>query len=578
MTDGGTTISQFIWKWQIHFRVRSQVLVEHALKQIGASFDPEVVLVGLTNKVGALFPICIEPETGPLKPESFDDVDSRAAEIHDEDPEKAIWHTDPDYHASRQAWLQRKARGQAIREVLDAGHAYGDKRWFVSWGQRVGDFWVHAAVGVSTTEFGEMTKLENEEVRRLYAPSSLARSVIDLLLEEIDGGMRAAEPSPSDIRRSANDIVYDAAERLLRGCMYRVGGIYLGNPLEEIDAIAMRAYEKEKASGRILLVRANDPRLEIVDSLQEPAHTSQSRAIRKLLQATDTSTALLVDEGSAYGFGRLQGDVPDEGMESFEIEIVDHATWELRSGRQILMRSSYRRVSLPGKDFDEPLLRDTLSRVFGDDVDSDLISDLVHEASKATHGATLVISERAEAEAERLSGSATLVVPEKLSQLRLRRSSRMDGATLVDPSGTCHAIGVILDGEAQRDGDPSRGARYNSSNRYVKSAAHAVLAVIVSEDGGVTIVPTPRKRIRRQRVLDALAVLEESMTREERGAFGSAFDELSEMMFYLSDAECARVNELAKMVQDAAMEVGGITIVRPTLIANPEMNESFFIP
>jgi predicted phage gp36 major capsid-like protein len=219
-----------------------------------------------------------------------------------------------------------------------------------------------------------------------------------------------------------------------------------------------------------------------------------------------------------------------------------------------------------------------LSRVFGDDVDSDLISDLVHEASKATHGATLVISERAEAEAERLSGSATLVVPEKLSQLRLRRSSRMDGATLVDPSGTCHAIGVILDGEAQRDGDPSRGARYNSSNRYVKSAAHAVLAVIVSEDGGATIVPTPRKRIRRQRVLDALAVLEESMTREERGAFGSAFDELSEMMFYLSDAECARVNELAKMVQDAAMEVGGITIVRPTLIANPEMNESFFIP
>jgi hypothetical protein len=34
------------------------------------------------------------------------------------------------------------------------------------------------------------------------------------------------------------------------------------------------------------------------------------------------------------------------------------------------------------------------------------------------------------------------------------------GGVLIDPNGTCYAIGVILDGIATTKGDPARGSRY----------------------------------------------------------------------------------------------------------------------
>ena len=64
----------------------------------------------------------------------------------------------------------------------------------------------------------------------------------------------------------------------------------------------------------------------------------------------------------------------------------------------------------------------------------------------------------------------------------------IDGALLVDPDGTCTAIGVILDGRATRGGDPARGARFNSAVRYVEGADHPCLAMVVSEEGTVDVI------------------------------------------------------------------------------------------
>ena len=75
-----------------------------------------------------------------------------------------------------------------------------------------------------------------------------------------------------------------------------------------------------------------------------------------------------------------------------------------------------------------------------------------------------------------------------LHQSRLpQRLAAVDGAILMDPRGFCHAFAVILDGIASATGDPSRGARYNSSIRYRDSREGPTAIVIVSEDGGVDI-------------------------------------------------------------------------------------------
>jgi DNA integrity scanning protein DisA with diadenylate cyclase activity len=65
----------------------------------------------------------------------------------------------------------------------------------------------------------------------------------------------------------------------------------------------------------------------------------------------------------------------------------------------------------------------------------------------------------------------------------------IDGAVLIDPTTTCYAIGVILDGLASNKGTPSRGARYNSAIRYVETCKYPCLAIIVSEDGSIDLVP-----------------------------------------------------------------------------------------
>ena len=82
----------------------------------------------------------------------------------------------------------------------------------------------------------------------------------------------------------------------------------------------------------------------------------------------------------------------------------------------------------------------------------------------------LVISERAADEAARLGSQALTVEPTRLDDSLVRQVTGIDGAVLVDPSGRCHAIGVILDGTATGAGDRSRGARYNSAVKYLASA------------------------------------------------------------------------------------------------------------
>ena len=52
---------------------------------------------------------------------------------------------------------------------------------------------------------------------------------------------------------------------------------------------------------------------------------------------------------------------------------------------------------------------------------------------------------------------------------------------------------AILDGLATEKGDSSRGSRYNSAVRYVESSRYACLAIVVSEDGLIDLLP-PLKR------------------------------------------------------------------------------------
>jgi DNA integrity scanning protein DisA with diadenylate cyclase activity len=74
----------------------------------------------------------------------------------------------------------------------------------------------------------------------------------------------------------------------------------------------------------------------------------------------------------------------------------------------------------------------------------------------------------------------------------LRLVTNIDGAVLIDPRGTCFAIGAILDGLATERGDSSRGSRYNSALRYVETARYPTLAIVVSEDGYIDLLQSTK--------------------------------------------------------------------------------------
>jgi hypothetical protein len=103
----------------------------------------------------------------------------------------------------------------------------------------------------------------------------------------------------------------------------------------------------------------------------------------------------------------------------------------------------------------------------------------------------LVISERAADadEAGRLASQAIPIDPAKLDDGIVARVTGIDGSVLVDPTGYCHAIGVILDGTATSEGDRSRGARYNSAVKYLASTDAATVIRLVSEDGMLNLLP-----------------------------------------------------------------------------------------
>lgn len=71
--------------------------------------------------------------------------------------------------------------------------------------------------------------------------------------------------------------------------------------------------------------------------------------------------------------------------------------------------------------------------------------------------------------------------------------TNIDGAAMLDKSGTCHGFGVILDGECVVKGNPSRGARFNSAYNYIaarKMARQSAVAIVISEDRTMDVITT----------------------------------------------------------------------------------------
>lgn len=198
---------------------------------------------------------------------------------------------------------------------------------------------------------------------------------------------------------------------------------------------------------------------------------------------------------------------------------------------------------------------------------------LFNAAAHQKMGSMIVIAEDAESEALRLDAQGTRIQPVALSDELLRQASAIDGSILIDPQGYCHAIGVILDGLANDQCTPSRGSRFNSAVRYVRSGTARRLAIIVSEDRTVDVFPVVRARQSRKEIDDYVSALVAASVDN----YHVSMNWLYSHRFYLSAQQCIDINAALARLDAAPREVGEIRFLRDPFSVDPEFDDSYLI-
>jgi hypothetical protein len=197
----------------------------------------------------------------------------------------------------------------------------------------------------------------------------------------------------------------------------------------------------------------------------------------------------------------------------------------------------------------------------------------VEAAMGQGHGTLLVVANNASEEAARLSRQSIPIAPVELTPDLVSRISGIDGAILVDHDSRCHAIGVILDGLASEEGDPSRGARFNSAIRYVGSATEHTLCLVVSEDGQVDMVPTLRPQVGR----DEIEAQVQRLTTCSNENFHQTRNWLHKHRFYLTEEQCALVNKELARIDAEPRDDRIIWVTFPPFVPDERMNESYYL-
>ena len=315
--------------------------------------------------------------------------------------------------------------------------------------------------------------------------------------------------------------------------------------------------------------------------------------MRKALEMADRDHHLLCDGESVVGLARLRATYKAVDENAFVFNVMSRGIWELSHDQVPLLRVTNTRPSLPQPRLDAQHFKSVACRVFPEigEADADTLWGLADAASSASHGTMLVVHRNAAEQAARLVPQAQQVSPRPLDSKVLAAVTSIDGAVLVDPTGTCHAVGVILDGHATGDGDSSRGARFNSAVRYHETQKGMCLVIIVSEDGMIDLLPNLRRQVRRRSVEAAVRRLEESLTEDpDYEVFFRHWDHLESLAFYLTAEQCDRINAARTALEEHRARpdpedggpdgglVGRITSVGWTQFApDPEMDSSYFL-
>ena len=577
-------IKLFMWGYQPHFRVDVEISMNAVMKALGV---PEARAECLL--VGARIPchenpneVCVEPEDNKWPLSLFEGLLEAIEGENDNHPEQDIRYTDRTSMEEKSENIRRDSVCKAVQKALTPYDADYGVHSFTGASARVGDYYVVPVLQLPRALFERFPPLREpvSDDGLFTGHASLIHAAIAEVLVEAHNELGQPEPGHHSRDRwaSAEELVRRAAANFMDAPGIAIGDklFFVSDLFEQINLMSSWMYEGTQGTGRLLLAMPAGDAIDMSLQFAEPVPFRAPHWARKVLQLASGGTALIADCAQIFGLGDMTADHnPAESQDVFTIEFLDHYHWRLACGDKKLLVSEYGRPSLPQEELPRARLRDTYQRLFpaAGKKDFERFLGLYQAAVGQRHGSMLVVAEDAECEAARLQSQGTRIEPKKLTPALYRQVSGIDGAVLVDPHGDCYAIGVILDGLAHPACTPSRGARYNSGIRYVHATDARCLAVVVSDDQTVNVIPEMRSRIQRSAIASAIAELEAATADN----YHAAITWLDQHRFYLSQAQCDQVNAALERIEKKPMDVGEFRIRWPKFSLHPDLDDSYFL-
>lgn len=575
-------IHLFMWGYQPHFASKLRHLAEDVFKELGVSLKPDVLLVGVLKPDATGHPVCVEPEDGKWELSLFDAIPKEFPKTIKNHRLQTMVYGDEASMNDKPENIRRSSATTVVRNALRSFDEKHGVRSFCGAARLVENYYVVPVIQVPKKLFEEFPPLTLPETDDEYWPRgefSLIISCLGVLLDETSRELLLPDPGRAinSSMRSAYEIVAHGAEEFMRVPdmltakeRYATVGLF-----QSLNVISSLLYERAKGTGSLILVRPDDPDVDYLVRFQTPVPFHEPRWARKILAMAGPEISLIASGGRIFGLGRLNPRHDPSVCNSFTINFLDHYEWELRHDKQALLYSRYREPRLPQPPISWERFRSNFVRIFrkSSETDAKRLWDLFEAAATLNHGSMLVVAEDAESEAARLSDQGTAVRPVPMTGSLLERVSGIDGSILLDPSGTCHAIGVILDGEASDDCSPARGSRFNSALRYVHAPDKGRMAMVFSDDRTVDIVPLLNPQIKKSEIEKHIVALE-GATNDTYHAFQNWLDQ---HRFYLNEMQCDRINKALERLEHLPQRVGELRWIVSPFEPNCQLDDSYLL-
>ena len=577
-------ISLFMWNYQSDFRYEIMDLMNGVLKELGIlEVEAECFLVGarIPDRPNSN-DVCVEPEDGKWPVGLFDELlEMIGAEVECH-PLQNMHYGDELSTRDKPENIRQDSTRRAIQKTLNTYDMKHNVCSFVGKPVRVSDYYVTPVLQLPSELFERFRPLRepisDDCVTVHLHPSLIHAAACEVLAEAYDELLRP-DPGRGFIGRFRFpvEITRRAAASFMRTLKLAIRDGNFGNPniFDYFNAISSLMYEGTEGTGRLLLANPDNESIDMCINLAKPVPFREFRWSRKVLEMASPEVALIADCKKIFGLGDIATGIdPWMDQNIFQIEFLDHCHWRLSCGGEVMLVSKYGIPSLPKEKFSRDRLLDIYGRLFPRAREKDTLHffSLFEAATCQRHGSMLVVAEDAESEADRLQDQGTKIEPTKLTPDLYSQVSGIDGSIIIDPYGICYAIGVILDGSAQLECTPSRGARYNSGIRYVRATGISRLAIIISDDQTVDVIPELRPRVKQSTIEKNVAEIE-TATRDN---YHQAINWLDRHRFYLNQEQCNRVNKAIERIQEETREVGGIMVKRAKFSPHPDLNDSYF--